>query len=488
MDSVLSLPKQRDKKAGDKLRIAPTRRTSVSPDSWGIHSVPGMLNEFQRHTSQHTPVDKRHGMLTDLLVEEDWKKRDRLILSGIMLLALSVSVCALQIVKHTTLDGLEPDSNQPLSHMLHALCALSGQFMLVSIATAPKIDSVVGVSALMQQVRLFYPAALVAVSFMLSSAWCPYVCALSVLNIPKHAGKYTLLWLGLACVVPALVQQSWIVFLGLLALVMPRIDWAAIETRYPLAMRVRVPRFMLKTRLVCLISGVTLILISVALGSPIWHLAALEFVCAASFAIYLASRDVNSKAKFNFIAAFLISGSLCFWFEKSIHSQQPSSSYVFDFFKPLLLSIAMLAPALWLEPNEFNIQIYNSKLSAESVIDSILMHEDTRNIFYFFMLNFSFMFVQLLFSLLSHSLVLLSDTIHMFFDCLSLLVGLVASILSKMPASVRFPYGVAMVETLPGFANGCLLLAIPVGILFESFERVANPVPPERTTQLLGIG
>ena len=70
-------------------------------------------------------------------------------------------------------------------------------------------------------------------------------------------------------------------------------------------------------------------------------------------------------------------------------------------------------------------------------------------------LNFAFMLVQTFYGIVSGSLGLLSDSIHMFFDCLALLVGLSAAVMSKWPPSRRFPYGYAKIETFAGFSNVC---------------------------------
>lgn len=105
---------------------------------------------------------------------------------------------------------------------------------------------------------------------------------------------------------------------------------------------------------------------------------------------------------------------------------------------------------------------------------SILKESDSRRIFYFMTyvilslveglvltwssLNFGFMMVQLSYGFLTGSLGLLSDSIHMFFDCLALVVGLCAAIMSKWPSNSRFPYGYGKVDTLSGFANGIFLM------------------------------
>lgn len=73
-------------------------------------------------------------------------------------------------------------------------------------------------------------------------------------------------------------------------------------------------------------------------------------------------------------------------------------------------------------------------------------------------LNFAFMLVQTFYGLATGSLGLLSDSVHMFFDCLALVVGLCASVMSKWPPSPRFPYGYGKMDTLAGFANGIFLM------------------------------
>ena len=73
-------------------------------------------------------------------------------------------------------------------------------------------------------------------------------------------------------------------------------------------------------------------------------------------------------------------------------------------------------------------------------------------------LNFVFMIVQTFYGIMTGSLGLLSDSIHMFFDCLALVVGLCAAVMSKWPPSTRFPYGYGKMDTLAGFANGIFLM------------------------------
>lgn len=92
------------------------------------------------------------------------------------------------------------------------------------------------------------------------------------------------------------------------------------------------------------------------------------------------------------------------------------------------------------------------------LLHQVLVDKDSRRIFYFMSLNFAFMAVQAFYGYVTDSLGLLSDSIHMFFDCVALAVGLFASIASRWPPSDRFPYGTGKIETLSGFANGIFLM------------------------------
>ncbi|KUJ16697.1 cation efflux protein [Mollisia scopiformis] len=117
----------------------------------------------------------------------------------------------------------------------------------------------------------------------------------------------------------------------------------------------------------------------------------------------------------------------------------------------------------------------------------IMANMDSRRIFYFMCLNFSFMLVQAFYGYLTDSLGLLSDSIHMFFDCLALGVGLFASIASKWPPSERFPYGFGKIESLSGFANAVFLMLISIEILAEAAERLIDGRETKRLAELFVV-
>jgi zinc transporter 5/7 len=121
------------------------------------------------------------------------------------------------------------------------------------------------------------------------------------------------------------------------------------------------------------------------------------------------------------------------------------------------------------------------------LLHSILMQKDTRRIFYFMLLNLAFMMVQSTYGFLTGSLGLISDSIHMFFDCIALLMGICATVMSKWSPSVKFPYGYGKIDTLAGFANGVFLMLISVEIIYEAIERLFGGSDLSRTTELLVV-
>ncbi len=97
------------------------------------------------------------------------------------------------------------------------------------------------------------------------------------------------------------------------------------------------------------------------------------------------------------------------------------------------------------------------------------------------------MAIQAFYGYVTDSLGLLSDSIHMFFDCVALAVGLFAALASKWPSSQKFPYGFGKIETLSGFANGVFLILISVEIMFEAFERIIDGRETKRLGELFVV-
>ncbi|KAM0786639.1 hypothetical protein ACM66B_002091 [Microbotryomycetes sp. NB124-2] len=122
----------------------------------------------------------------------------------------------------------------------------------------------------------------------------------------------------------------------------------------------------------------------------------------------------------------------------------------------------------------------------KATIKTILATPDSRRIYFFLCLNLAFMFVQMAYGIWTNSLGLISDSIHMFFDCLALAMGLFASVMATWERNNKFTYGYSRVETLSGFANGIFLCLISIFIVFEAIQRLIDP-PEMDTNQLLVV-
>ena len=118
-------------------------------------------------------------------------------------------------------------------------------------------------------------------------------------------------------------------------------------------------------------------------------------------------------------------------------------------------------------------------------IQGIMANKNSRSIFQFLCLNLAFMGVQLVWGVWTNSLGLISDAIHMFFDCAAIGMGLFASVMSGWKTSGQFTYGYSRVETLSGFANGVFLILISIFIVFEAIQRIIDPPEMHNTMQLL---
>ncbi|KAI8460881.1 hypothetical protein BY996DRAFT_1545651 [Phakopsora pachyrhizi] len=129
-----------------------------------------------------------------------------------------------------------------------------------------------------------------------------------------------------------------------------------------------------------------------------------------------------------------------------------------------------------------DLSVMFKKLSG--VIKTILDNQESRNIFFFLCLNLAYMVIQMMYGVWTNSLGLISDSIHMFFDCMALGMGLFASVMATWPPDEEFTHGYGRVQTLSGFANGIFLMLISIFIVIEAIQRLLNP-PEMNTNKLL---
>ncbi|KAJ2080304.1 putative zinc transporter msc2 [Coemansia sp. RSA 988] len=135
------------------------------------------------------------------------------------------------------------------------------------------------------------------------------------------------------------------------------------------------------------------------------------------------------------------------------------------------------------ERQQFIASLWKLASRARLFLQIILSDSESRSIFMFLLLNLSYMVVQVVYGYITNSLGLISDAIHMLFDCMALAIGLVAAVMSRWPSDNAFTFGYGRIEILSGFANGVFLMLISVSIFFEAIERLIYP--PEMSTQQL---
>lgn len=108
-------------------------------------------------------------------------------------------------------------------------------------------------------------------------------------------------------------------------------------------------------------------------------------------------------------------------------------------------------------------------------IRTITSDKTTRKIFIFLIMNLSFCGVEALYGLITNSLGLFTDAIHMGFDSTAIAMGLAASVIGKWAKDERWSYGWGRVEVLAGFVNAVALFFAAFGIIWEACERLITP-------------
>ena len=107
-------------------------------------------------------------------------------------------------------------------------------------------------------------------------------------------------------------------------------------------------------------------------------------------------------------------------------------------------------------------------------------------------LNAAFIVAEVVFGLLSYSLMLLADAGHNLSDVLGLLLAWAAANLQKRRATERFTYGLRRSSVLAALFNALLLLLSVGAIAWEALRRMVHPEPVASLTMIwvaaMGVG
>lgn len=96
-----------------------------------------------------------------------------------------------------------------------------------------------------------------------------------------------------------------------------------------------------------------------------------------------------------------------------------------------------------------------------------------------------FMVVEIIGGVISGSLALVADAVHMSTDAFALALAASAFWISNRPADDKLHFGYRRLQVLSGFVNGILLLAVICWIIVEATLRMMNPEPVVWSTMLV---
>lgn len=82
---------------------------------------------------------------------------------------------------------------------------------------------------------------------------------------------------------------------------------------------------------------------------------------------------------------------------------------------------------------------------------------------------------QLVGAILTGSLALLFDTVHVFTDSLGVTIALVATKLAQRPASSRHTWGFKRIEVLSAMFQAAVLLGVGIFVVYEAIQRFISP-------------
>ena len=91
------------------------------------------------------------------------------------------------------------------------------------------------------------------------------------------------------------------------------------------------------------------------------------------------------------------------------------------------------------------------------------------------LLNFFITLIEIIGSIFSGSLSLLSDAFHNFSDGIAIIISYIANRLSRKPNSLKYTFGLKRAEIIAAVINSSVLVIISFFLIKEAFDRLYNP-------------
>ncbi|MDG7056120.1 MAG: cation diffusion facilitator family transporter [Wolbachia endosymbiont of Meromenopon meropis] len=110
---------------------------------------------------------------------------------------------------------------------------------------------------------------------------------------------------------------------------------------------------------------------------------------------------------------------------------------------------------------------------------------ESRRLVYSIIVVMITMFVEIIGGIISHSLALLSDAVHMLADLCALILSWAAHRFSTKKSDMQRSYGYHRLQIIAAFVNGLTLFLIAIVIIIESIKRLIFPVNIEWKIMLI---
>lgn len=124
-------------------------------------------------------------------------------------------------------------------------------------------------------------------------------------------------------------------------------------------------------------------------------------------------------------------------------------------------------------------------MNAHNHNHSISKTSHERPLFYAFLLTGSFLIAEIIGGIMTGSLALLSDAMHMLTDVAALAIALVAIHIAKRPADAKRTFGYYRFEILAATFNAVLLFLVALYILYEAYLRLRVPADVQSVGMLV---
>lgn len=115
------------------------------------------------------------------------------------------------------------------------------------------------------------------------------------------------------------------------------------------------------------------------------------------------------------------------------------------------------------------VTLSNNFSNVKQIYRTLMEETQTRQILIFVVINFSFMFVEFTYGLATNSLSLISDSGHMFIDCMGLVIGLYAAYLAKLKPNDKYTFGYLLAVTFFNYSTVTDVMKLYLDLSMEFF-------------------